>query len=231
MRRNKQLDIYIDESGNFAPFTKQNPIYSVSFVFVERTDETSERSLLFSKSLSRLPGGDTFVHVGNLVRGKEPYEGMLREDRQKLFYCLFMFAKRLDMSFYSFHVRKDESGGNVFGLSAKIHAAIGEMLANYHGFFESFGRVVVHYDNGQTELGLVLQSSFLGGVPCEVQFVETRQQEEPIMQVADMICYLETLYFKLKEGHPTSSDLSFFGKTKTDIDRKYLNPLRKKKLR
>ena len=31
------------------------------------------------------PGGETFVHVGNLVRGKDPCEGMLREDRQKLF--------------------------------------------------------------------------------------------------------------------------------------------------
>ena len=217
MRRGRQLDIYIDESGNFAPYTKQNPIYSVSFVFVERTNETSERSSFFSKSLSRLPGGETFVHVGNLVRGKDPYEGMLREDRQKLFYCLFMYAKRLDMSFYSFHVHKDESGGNVFGLSAKIHAAIEKMLADYHGYFESFGRVVVHYDNGQTELGLVLQSSFLGGVPCEVQFVETRQQEEPIMQVADMICYLETLYFKLKEGHPTSSDLSLAKRKRTSI--------------
>lgn len=29
------MDIYIDESGNFAPYTKQNPIYSVSFIFAE----------------------------------------------------------------------------------------------------------------------------------------------------------------------------------------------------
>ena len=35
----RQIDVYIDESGNFAPFTKQNPVYSVAFVFVERNEE------------------------------------------------------------------------------------------------------------------------------------------------------------------------------------------------
>ena len=226
----RQIDVYIDESGNFAPFTKQNPVYSVAFVFVERNEEVKTRSGGYLRGLSALPGGDHFVHVGNLVRGKAPYEYLSREQRQKLFYGLFMFAKRLEMKFYSFHAFKSASSQSIFDLSGKISRGIGEMLAAKRRFFEGFDKVVVHYDNGQLELGLVLQSSFMSGLPCEVEFVETRQMEEPIMQVADMICYLETLYFKLKEGHPTNSDLAFFGPTKGDIDKKYLNPLRKKQL-
>ena len=30
MKKKKQLDIYIDESGDFSLFTKENPLYSVA---------------------------------------------------------------------------------------------------------------------------------------------------------------------------------------------------------
>ena len=90
----KRLDIYIDESGNFAPYSRQNPIHLVSFVFVESSGNVEEQKRLFKNKISKNAGGQYFVHVGNLVRGKPPYEGMPWEERQKLFYGLFMFTKK-----------------------------------------------------------------------------------------------------------------------------------------
>lgn len=225
------LDIYIDESGNFAPFTKQNPVYSVSFVFVERTKQIDRRSQEFKKNVSELEGGENFIHIGNLVRGKPPYAGISRVDRQKLFYGLFMYAKRTPLSFYSFHVKKSQTDLSVFGLSGKLARGISDMLVAFHDYFAQFRKTIVHYDNGQTELGLVLQTSLIGGIPSEVEFVETHQEDDVLMQVADLICYLETLYYKFDEGQPTNSDLDFFGRTKSDVNRKYLDPLRKKQLK
>ena len=43
MRTRKQLDVYIDESGNFAPFSSFNRIYSVSFVFAEASEEVEQQ--------------------------------------------------------------------------------------------------------------------------------------------------------------------------------------------
>lgn len=39
MKKKKQLDIYIDESGDFSLFTKENPLYSVAFIMVKKDDE------------------------------------------------------------------------------------------------------------------------------------------------------------------------------------------------
>lgn len=67
----KQLDIYIDESGNFDSYSKHNLIYSVAFVMVDLTDKemNDKQVAIFESKLSNIVGGDHFVHVGNLVRG------------------------------------------------------------------------------------------------------------------------------------------------------------------
>ncbi|MBO6286007.1 MAG: hypothetical protein J6O18_06845 [Bacilli bacterium] len=83
MRTRKQLDVYIGESGNFAPFSSFSRIYSVSFVFAEASEEVEEQKALFRQNVSKLTGGEFFVHVGNLVRGKAPYGGLLLEDRRR----------------------------------------------------------------------------------------------------------------------------------------------------
>ena len=186
---------------------------------------------MFRQNVSKLTGGEFFVHVGNLVRGKAPYGGLLLEDRQRLFYGLFMFAKRTPLSFYSFHVKKSETDSSKYNLSDKIAREMKKMILSFRDFFAKYERIIVHYDNGQTDLGLIIQSSLISGLPGDVVFEETFQEQEPLMQAADLICYFESLYYKMDERAPTSSDANFFGRSKTDIDRKYLNPLRKKKLK
>lgn len=51
MRTRKQLDVCIDESVNFAPFSSFNRIYSVSFVFAESSEEVEQQKalLLYAK--------------------------------------------------------------------------------------------------------------------------------------------------------------------------------------
>ena len=93
MKKKKQLDIYIDESGDFSFFTKENPLYSVAFIMVEKDDDNDSAISKFNKHLDNLFGGDHFVHVGNLVRAEKPYADMNREERWRLFYTLFLLAR------------------------------------------------------------------------------------------------------------------------------------------
>ena len=39
MTKKKQLDIFIDESGDFSVFSKENPLYSVAFIMVKEEDK------------------------------------------------------------------------------------------------------------------------------------------------------------------------------------------------
>lgn len=67
MKKIKQLDIYIDESGDFSPASKENPLYSIAFVLVEKENNNENAINKFYNFLSSLFGGGHFVHVGNLI--------------------------------------------------------------------------------------------------------------------------------------------------------------------
>ena len=91
----KTLHVYADEIGDIGPFDERSPIYALSLIFV---DEATDRS----KGLSALKREETrfglgrFIHSGNLIRGEKPYEGKLREERQRLFWALLTYAAGID---------------------------------------------------------------------------------------------------------------------------------------
>ena len=64
-----QLDIYIDESGNFDDFGKHNLIYSVSFVMVDSADiEINNKQInLFQTKISKIVGGITLFMLEILL--------------------------------------------------------------------------------------------------------------------------------------------------------------------
>ena len=103
----RKLHVYADELGDEGPYSEHSPIYSLSLLFV---DESADRgkNLRPLKGAIRKYGGDHFVHCGNLIRGEEPYDGVLREDRQALFYALVTYAGGLDFSFKVARVQKTE---------------------------------------------------------------------------------------------------------------------------
>lgn len=102
------------------------------------------------------------------------------------------------------------------------------MIRDGNKYFSHFTSLIVHYDNGQLELSKVLQTCFLNSFD-DVSFIETKQEEEPLMQAADLICTFETINSKIEDGRLTKSDLDFFG-CKGDIRKSYIKPLWKKRI-
>ena len=82
----RKLHVYADELGDAGPFTSHSPIYSPSLLFIGESADRS-KNLRLLKGAIRKYGGDHFIHCGSPIRGEGPYEGVLREDRQALFYA------------------------------------------------------------------------------------------------------------------------------------------------
>ena len=102
----KRLDIYLDESGDLSPYSKTNSFYSVCFVLSddEKACASAFRKFACDRNRSGLPG--EYVHVGPLVRNERPYKGFNREERQKLFYGLYLLAMHAPVRFLSVVVEK-----------------------------------------------------------------------------------------------------------------------------
>ena len=153
----KQLDIYIDESGNFDNYSEHNLIYSVAFIMVDFNDDNSKSITLFENKLSKIIGGEHFVHTGNLVRGEKPYKGMLLKDRQDLFYILFLFAKYSKYKVACSIFEKSKVSNEIF---KGVADSIIETIKGLEDFISGYDSIIVHYDNGQEFLKETLLTTF-----------------------------------------------------------------------
>lgn len=101
MKSEKQLDIYVDETGDQSIYSVDNPLYIVSFICVESIDSNENAIVSFENKLLKLKGGNHFVHTGNLIRKERPYKELLVEERQKLFGCMFFFSMKAKYSYFN----------------------------------------------------------------------------------------------------------------------------------
>lgn len=74
-----------------------------------------------------------------------------------------------------------------------------------------YDEVIVHYDAGQKTCTKVLSGAFLTTL-SKVTFAKTNQWEDLFMQVADLLCVLDNLDYKLVHGGFTHSEEKFLGK-------------------
>lgn len=221
----KILDVYIDESGDFSLYSKENPLYSVAFIFVDNCSENNGPISKFNGNLNNLIGGDHFVHVGNLIRGEKPYEEMLREERWKLFYALYLFAYFAKYKVIVSTIVKDEKDSEIV---TAITKALINSIEDCIDYLNSFDEIVLHYDYGQGILAGIITGTFLS-MFTNCKIVKTPQSQNPYMQLADLFAYFELLQYKMSKSYLTKSETRFFGgirnlrdKVIHNLERKYL---------
>ena len=207
MKKQKTLDIYIDESGDFSLYSVENPIYSVAFVLVNRDIDNSGPINKFNNNLNKLIGGDHFVHVGNLVRGEKPYKEMNREERWKLFYALFLFAHH---SKFNVAVTSAIKGDSIENVTSSVAASLLKCVDELQNDISRYDQIILHYDYGQSILTGLITATFLSKISsCKV--MKTSQNGAPFMQVADLFAYFELLNYKISKSFLSKSETKFFG--------------------
>ncbi len=225
MKKQKELHVYIDESGDFSPYSKENPLYAVSFVFVDPSEDNKKTINHFNLNLERLIGGNHFVHVGNLVRGEKPYEHIFREERVKLFYALYLFSYFAKYKVIVSSLLKDTKAD----LTRK---SISELIINnvdkIESFLKKYQSIILHYDFGQERLADIITTAFVFKYP-NCKMIKTKQSESPFMQIADLFAYFELLKYKVSKGFITKSERNFFGNLK-NIKNSYLKNIADKYL-
>ena len=214
----KQLDIYIDESGNFSAWSNENQFYSIALVLVDNEDDNNGPIYKFNSNLKNAIGGDHFVHVGNLVRGEVPYKEMFREERWKLFYALQLFARYAKYTYFNPTIIKS---GTIEETVSMITKALITSIDNATNYIEKYDNVIIHYDYGQSILTGIITATFVSKLTnCTI--VKTEQHQSPFMQLADLFAYYGMLEYKIAKSYLTKSESKFFGGIK-NFKKTYLN--------
>lgn len=102
------------------------------------------------------------------------------------------------------------------------------MIIKHQDYFDSFDKIIVYYDFGQSELSSILNAVF-SLLFSDVEFRKATPQKYKLLQVADFVCSMELLKIKRQENRLSKSETQFFYKSQ-ELKKTFLTSLEKKRL-
>ena len=82
-------------------------------------------------------------------------------------------------------------------------------LQSHLEYWSSFDKIIVYYDNGQTQLTRIITSVF-NTLFSNVEMRRVRPVDYKLFQVADLICTLDHIKAKIDIGQFSNSEAEFF---------------------
>lgn len=223
----KELSVFIDESGDFGEIKEQPAYYLVTFVFHNQDNGIEEQVSKLEESV-RDSGFDVeYIHTGPLIRREEVFARYSIDERRKLLYKMLNFVNRCPISCLTVIVDRKGATDKI-ALSGRLAKAINRALSGHIDFFSDFDKVIVYYDNGQVELGTILNAVFSIQF-SNVEFRKAEPQKYRLLQAADFICSMELLRLKREEKRLSKSEKCFFYKPQ-ELKKTFLKSIEKKKL-
>lgn len=223
----KTLSIFVDESGDFGPYSKHSPYYIVSMVFHNQSIDINESIEKLNNELNNLGFKDHVIHTEPLIRKEEDYSNLSPNERRAIFSKLYYFALKTDIKYKSFIVYKSECS-NEIELEAKIAKQLSRFVKDNINKFLSYDKVILYYDNGQRQLNSILNTLFAS----ELSNYEVRkayQKDYRLSQVADLMCTLKSLEDKDDKKVLSKSELLLFH-SYSDLKKDFIKRIKSKEI-
>lgn len=205
-----ELSIFIDESGDFGEMNERSAYYLVTMVFHDRAIDISKEIEKLEESM-RISGFDIeYIHTGPVIRREQVFQNYSIEERRKLLYKMLYFYNKCDIYHDTVVVNRKEAEDKIT-LSGRLSKEIARMITRHSAYFERFDKIIVYYDNGQTELSTIL-NAVLSLLFNDVEFRKAEPQKYRLLQVADFVCSMELLRIKKEKKRLSKSEEKFFYK-------------------
>lgn len=223
----RELSIFIDESGDFGEIKESPAYYLVTFVFHEQDANINEYVMRLEESIE-ISGFDIeYIHTGPVIRREEVFSRYSIDERRKLLYKMLNFVNVCPISYLTVTIDRKEATDKI-ALSGKLGKAINEAFMNHQEYFMNFDKIIVYYDNGQSELSAIL-NVFFSIQFSNVEFRKAEPQKYRLLQAADFICTMELLKIKREEKRLSRSEEKFFYKPQ-ELKKTFLKSIEKKQL-
>ena len=208
----KTLSIFVDESGRFLHPDEESRFYILGLVLHDQSHDIGPLCERLNHDWSAMGLSGHCFHAGPLIRKEKGYAILNREFRARIFARMAAFVRKADIRCRCLVVDK-----HFVSSSGQIVEELRRQLANFLRYiqehFDSFDRIKVYYDCGQTPVTNLLHGTFDAGQRIPVEFAQAvRPERYKLFQVADYICTVKLIDEKLRHGIPmTESEDRFFG--------------------
>ena len=226
--RIKDISVFVDESGSFDSSSIPSRYYVVCFLFHDQSVEIVNEQERLSNELAELGlTPDHCVHARPLIRRERQYSKMSMTERRIIFSRMLAFARRINIKYKCFCVDK-----KFITQTEAIHDDLLQQmirfLINNIRDLNSYDRLKIYYDNGQSQIKDLLKEAF-ALLSSKTEFVpEVTPYKYRLFQTADLLCTLELTRIKLdREGRISESEKNFFISIQ-NLKKHYLKPLSRK---
>jgi hypothetical protein len=215
-----QINIFIDESGDFGFGNGHAEFYIVSFVIHDNNDSISNQLNHFNSKLDKLEHMG-MVHLGDLVRGNNSYRNWSIEDRKSIMWNTIFFAQKSPISYNSLIINR-----NYINTEQQLHQTLYKNMKTFVDTISPtlslYDEVKIYYDNGQKRLAALLDTAF---IDFNVKRLSNFDKEEKrLFQVADLLTYVDkTIYKYDNKIRLSKSEEIFFSKPGVSIKKTIKN--------
>lgn len=221
----RELSIFVDESGDFGPYSEHSPYYLVSMIFHDQSKDITKQVKILNNELKKLGFENHAIHTEPLIRREESYKYLEPNVRRSIFTKLYYFTCGCEIKYKSFVFSKKEYM-NPFKLEERMTKDLSFFIRENLCYFQQFDRVVLYYDNGQHELSQIL-NKVLSAELSHYDIKRVLPVDYKLFQAADLICTLELLSLKSMKGNLSRSEELLFH-SKRDLKKDFLRGIRKK---
>ena len=223
-----ELSIFIDESGDFGETKDIRDYYLVTFVFHDQSNDISEDTRKLEESVRNAGLDIEYIHTGPVIRKEGIFEEYSIDERRQLLYKMFNFVMKCPIQFCTIAIKRKEASDRV-QLSGKLGKAINQMLAEHMDYINGYDKVIVYYDNGQRELGSILNAIFSIQLSND-EFRKAEPQKYRLLQAADFFCSIDLLRIKRDESRLSKGETQFFYKP-NELKKTFIKGIEKKRLK
>lgn len=223
----KELSIFIDESGDFGEIAERPAYYLVTLLFHDQKNEIASNVKKLEDSIRNSGFDFEYIHTGPVIRREDVFSGLSIDERRKLLFKMLNFIVSSPVTYEIAVVNRKEAPDKI-SLSGRLGREISNVIKKYKVFFEGFDKIIVYYDNGQIELGAILNTVFSIHF-SNVEFRKAEPQKYRLLQAADFICSMELLKIKKNENRLSKSEKQFFYKSQ-ELKKTFFKAIDKKRL-
>ena len=195
-----QLNIYVDETGDFGFSKNSSLLYGVAFVLHEQKNNINNEIKVFKDKLLTL-NYDSMIHTAELVKNRDEYRNYSLKDRRIIFNILYQFTRRAKINYFIIFVKKNYKNSKL-QLKKDLEYELNRKINSYLNYFQKFDKIVLYYDNGQEYLGKIIDKIF-SQFNNYKHIVEFDHKEKVLFQVADMLTYLYKIELNSKKYDDT----------------------------
>ena len=225
------ISVFVDESGTFDSGGESSRYYLICLVLHDQRESIEGHVAALEDAFAAI-GMDRAhcVHAGPLVRRELEYASMNRDDRRRIMSRMMAFVRRAPFAYRCFSIDK-----KFITADAAIHdfmlQHIVRFLIDHADVLNGYDRLKVYYDNGQRQVQELLKEAFSIFAAKTVFVGDVRPADYRLFQVADVLCTLELIRRKLRDGgRLTRSEYEFFNGFQ-NLNRNYFKVIDQKQYR